>query len=252
MLISYKNIYKNYKETEAVIDFSLDIHEGEIVVLVGSSGSGKTTVLKMMNRLIDPTSGDIFFKGENTKDLQVERLRQQIGYVAQSGGLFPHKTVQQNIETTPKLLAWSKDKREARTKFLLDSVGMDYNVYAKRRPLTLSGGQKQRVAIARAMAANPPVLLMDEPFSALDPIIRHKLQDELLKLHQKTPTTILFVTHDIDEAFRLGDKIAYMEHGRLIQTGTPLEILEQPASKNIQTLLSFLSVESVNKVKGRP
>ena len=252
MLISYKNIYKNYKETEAVIDFSLDIHEGEIVVLVGSSGSGKTTVLKMMNRLIDPTSGDIFFKGENTKDLQVEHLRQQIGYVAQSGGLFPHKTVAQNIETTPKLLAWSKDKREARTKFLLDSVGMDYNVYAKRRPLTLSGGQKQRVAIARAMAANPPVLLMDEPFSALDPIIRHKLQDDLLKLHQKTPTTILFVTHDIDEAFRLGDKIAYMEHGRLIQTGTPLEILEQPASKNIQTLLSFLSVESVNKVKGRP
>jgi osmoprotectant transport system ATP-binding protein len=217
-------------EGEAAVDrLSLTVEAGEICVLVGPSGGGKTTALKLVNRLIELTSGDIRIDGRSIRDQDVTELRRGIGYVIQNVGLFPHMTVEANIGTVPRLYGRSKSWIAARSKELLDLVGLDPS-YATRYPSQLSGGQRQRVGLARALAANPPLMLMDEPFGAIDPIVRARLQDEFLRLQKEVRKTVVFVTHDIDEAIKVGDRIAILrEGGRLAQYDTPEAILRRPA-----------------------
>jgi osmoprotectant transport system ATP-binding protein len=215
----------------AVEDLSLEIPAGTVCVLVGPSGCGKTTSLKMVNRLIEPTSGRILIGDTDVAQQDVIELRRGIGYVIQQVGLFPHQTVGQNVATVPRLLGWDESRRRARAAELLELVGLDPASYADRYPAALSGGERQRVGVARALAADPPVLLMDEPFGAVDPIVRERLQNELLRLQERIAKTILFVTHDIDEAIKMGDLVAVMQlGGHLAQFGTPDEILARPAS----------------------
>ena len=204
---------------------------GAICVLVGPSGCGKTTSLKMVNRLIDPTAGQILLDGVDVMTQDVTALRRRIGYVIQQVGLFPHMTVGRNVAVVPSLVGWSRSRRAARTEELLSLVGLDPADYRNRYPSQLSGGERQRVGVARALAADPPLMLMDEPFAAVDPIVRGRLQDEFLRLQKGLAKTILFVTHDIDEAIKMGDLIAVMEEGgRLAQFGPPDEILARPGS----------------------
>jgi osmoprotectant transport system ATP-binding protein len=204
---------------------------GKICVLVGPSGCGKTTSLKMVNRLIEPTSGRILIGDTDVSKRDVIELRRSIGYVIQQVGLFPHQTVGENVATVPRLLGWEKERQGARAAELLNLVGLDPGRYASRYPSALSGGERQRVGVARALAADPPVLLMDEPFGAVDPIVRERLQNELLRLQEQLAKTILFVTHDIDEAIKMGDLVAVMQvGGHLAQFGPPAEILTNPAS----------------------
>jgi osmoprotectant transport system ATP-binding protein len=221
---------KAYGDGEPAVDrLSLTVPAGEICVLVGPSGGGKTTALKLVNRLIPLTSGDIRIDGTSVNDQDVTALRRAIGYVIQNVGLFPHQTVEANIGTVPRL--YGRDKRWIRTRAeeLLDLVGLDRS-YLTRYPSSLSGGQRQRVGLARALAADPPLMLMDEPFGAIDPIVRTRLQDEFLRLQREVRKTVVFVTHDIDEAIRIGDRIAILrEGGVLAQYDTPQRILEQPA-----------------------
>lgn len=245
--IEYKNVSKKYKSEIAVNNISLKIPEGSFVVLMGSSGSGKTTLLKMVNLLTDISEGQVLVFGEDNTQMGLTALRQQTGYVLQSGALFPHRTVAGNIATVPKILGWDSKKIDDRVRELMKMMNMDYSLYASRYPSQLSGGQQQRVGIARALAASPPILLMDEPFSALDALIRDRLQEELLQIHAQSSPTILFVTHDIDEAFRLGDYVAFLEKGELLQFGTPGEILKDPADKKVEKVLEFLSVEAIQK-----
>jgi osmoprotectant transport system ATP-binding protein len=212
-----------------VEDISLTIDSGAFVALVGSSGSGKSTTLKLINRLVPASAGHISIDGKDIAQADVETLRRSIGYVIQSGGLFPHWTVSDNIATVPWLKGWPEAKRRARTEELLALLRLDPETAAKY-PHQLSGGQQQRVGVARALAADPDILLMDEPFGALDPITRTALQDELAALHRRLGKTILFVTHDIDEALKLADRIAILDAGRLVQVGTPDEIVDRPAS----------------------
>ncbi|ADD40743.1 ABC transporter ATP-binding protein [Stackebrandtia nassauensis] len=213
----------------AVADLSLDIAAGELVALVGPSGCGKSTVLRMINRLIEPTSGSIYVDGEDVTSSDPVELRRRIGYCIQHIGLFPHQTVAANVATVPRLLGWDRDKATERVEELLDLVGLDVGIHGKRYPHQLSGGQRQRVGVARALAADPVVLLMDEPFSAVDPIARGRLQEEFLRLQADVGKTIVFVTHDVDEAIRLGDKIAVLSNeAKLEQYGTPAEILRRP------------------------
>lgn len=247
--IEYQNVSKKYKDSIAVDNISLAVKEGDFVVLVGSSGSGKTTLLKMANLLIEPTEGNVLFFGEDAQKMSSSALRQQIGYVLQAAALFPHCTVEQNIATVPKLLKWSKEDIAQRVRELMEITGLSYDEYAKRYPSELSGGQQQRVSIARALAARPKVLLMDEPFSALDVIVRDKLQQELLNIHQHYHTTIIFVTHDIDESFRLGDKVAILDEGKVIQYDTPSRLLTSPKNEYVKKILSFLSIEAIEKSK---
>ena len=222
---------KRYGSTVAVDNLSLDIGDGEVCVLVGPSGCGKTTTMKMVNRLIEPTSGRIELDGEDVLALDPVKLRRRIGYVIQQVGLFPHQTVAENVATVPKLLGWDKARVRARTTELLDLVGLEPNRFARRYPHELSGGQRQRVGVARALAGDPPVLLMDEPFGAIDPITRHRLQGEFLRLQAEVRKTVVFVTHDIDEAVRVGDRIAILaEGGRLEQYDTPAVVLGRPAT----------------------
>ncbi|HZZ51059.1 MAG TPA: betaine/proline/choline family ABC transporter ATP-binding protein [Pseudonocardia sp.] len=214
----------------AVDELSMEIPEGEIVVFVGPSGCGKTTTMKMVNRLIEPTSGRIYLDGEDVTRVNADKLRRRIGYVIQQIGLFPHQTIAQNIATVPKLLNWDKDRIAARVDELLRTVGMDPEDYRSRYPKELSGGQRQRIGVARAMSADPDVMLMDEPFGAIDPITRDRLQNEFLRLQSEIKKTIIFVTHDIDEAIKMGDRIAILkEHSRIAQFDTPEEILVNPA-----------------------
>jgi osmoprotectant transport system ATP-binding protein len=216
------------REGAAVDHLSLTVPAGEICVLVGPSGGGKTTALKLVNRLIPLTSGDIRIDGKSILELDVTALRREIGYVIQQVGLFPHMTIEANIGTVPKLLGRPRSWIKARSAELLDLVGLDPS-YAKRFPSQLSGGERQRVGLARALAANPPLMLMDEPFGAIDPIVRARLQDEFLRLQQEVRKTVVFVTHDIDEAIKVGDRIAILrEGGRLAQYDTPMQILEHP------------------------
>ena len=213
----------------AVDALSLTIPAGEICVLVGPSGGGKTTAMKMVNRLISITDGDIRIDGTSVRSLDLSELRRGIGYVIQQVGLFPHQTIGDNIGTVPKLLGWPKKQIRARAEELLELVGLEA-ADAKRYPGQLSGGQRQRVGLARALAANPPLMLMDEPFGAIDPINRARLQDEFLRLQEQVRKTVVFVTHDIDEAIKMGDRIAILrEGGRLAQYDTPAEILTHPA-----------------------
>ncbi|HSE77061.1 MAG TPA: ABC transporter ATP-binding protein [Alphaproteobacteria bacterium] len=218
----------------AVDDLSLDVPEGSICVLIGPSGCGKTTTMRMVNRLIEPTEGRIFVAGEDVMAMDPVALRRRIGYVIQQIGLFPHMSVADNVATVPRLLGWPRAKIETRIDELLHLVGLDPSALRARYPRELSGGQRQRVGVARALAADPPVMLMDEPFGAIDPITRTRLQNEFLKILREIRKTIIFVTHDIDEAIKMGDRIAILRDGRLVQYGTPDEILAQPADAFVE------------------
>jgi osmoprotectant transport system ATP-binding protein len=229
--IVFDRATKRYAGTDkaAVEELSLTIPAGEICILVGPSGAGKTTAMKLVNRLIELDSGDIRIDGTSIRDQNVVELRRGIGYVIQQVGLFPHMTVADNIGTVPRLLGWDKKRTRARTAELIELVGLEAD-YGKRFPAQLSGGQRQRVGLARALAVDPPLMLMDEPFGALDPITRDRLQDELLRLHAEVRKTIIFVTHDIDEAIKLGDRIALLrDGGHLAQYDTPDRMLAHPA-----------------------
>ncbi len=221
----------------AVNDVTMDIAPGELVVLLGTSGSGKTTLLKMVNRLEEPTSGTILVNGQNVQSLPAPTLRRHIGYVIQQAGLFPHMRVRDNVAVVPRLLKWNKPLIDARVIELLDLVGLPDHTFGHRYPSQLSGGEQQRVGLARALAAEPPTLLMDEPFGALDAITRRRLQDELRRIHEILAPTILFVTHDVDEAIRLADRIAVMRGGKLLQVGTPLELIQHPADDFVSDLV---------------
>jgi len=227
-----EGVRKEYPDgTVAVEELTLDIPAGEVTVLIGPSGCGKSTVLRMVNRLIEPTAGRILLDGEDVTRANAVTLRRRIGYVIQHVGLFPHQTVRANVGTVPALLGWPRPRIAARTRELLDLVGLDPERFGKRYPHELSGGQRQRVGVARALAADPVVLLMDEPFSAVDPIVRARLQDEFRRLQQTVRKTIVLVTHDIDEAVRLGDNIAVLAQGaRLQQFAPPARLLAEPAN----------------------
>ena len=237
IMIELRELTKRFhgQETPAVDRLTLEIPKGEIVVFVGPSGCGKTTSLKMINRIIEPTSGHIIIDGEDVTSIDPNHLRRHIGYVIQQIGLFPHIRIGDNVATVPQLLGWDKDRIDARVDELLDMVGLEPHIYRNRFPKELSGGQRQRVGVARALAADPPVLLMDEPFGAVDPINRNRLQNEFLRLQGELQKTIAFVTHDIDEAIKMGDRIAILQEGsRVAQFATPEEILTNPANDFVQ------------------
>ena len=217
------------REVVAVDEVSLGVEEGETVCLIGPSGSGKTTLLKMINRLVEPSLGSVTVNGTEIRDTNVIRLRRRIGYVIQSGGLFPHRSVAGNVGLLGRLEGWSRSRVDERVHELLDLVGLPPDDYASRTPRELSGGEQQRVGIARALFLDPPVVLMDEPFGALDPITRSQLHEEFLRLEAKVRKTIVLVTHDLAEAFQLGDRIALLNHGRLIQVGTEDDLRHRPA-----------------------
>jgi osmoprotectant transport system ATP-binding protein len=230
--IVFDHVTKRYGNSTrpAIDDLTITLPAGEICVLIGPSGGGKTTALKMINRLISITEGDITVDGTSVKSLEKTELRRGMGYVIQQIGLFPHMTIEDNIGTVPKLLRWDKERIRARARELLDLVGLDPDEHGKRYPAQLSGGQRQRVGLARAMAADPPLMLMDEPFGAIDPITRERLQDDFLRLHREIRKTVVFVTHDIDEAIKMGDRICILrEGGKLAQYDTPENILARPA-----------------------
>jgi len=236
--VEYDHVTKNYDERAiargagAVNDLSLTVPAGRICVFVGPSGCGKTTSLKMVNRLIEPTSGRILLDGVDAGTRDLTELRRGIGYVIQQVGLFPHQTIEENVATVPRLLGWSPSRRRERVEELLAVIGLEPRTYARRYPAQLSGGERQRVGVARALAADPPIMLMDEPFAAVDPIVRERLQNEFLRLQETLAKTILFVTHDIDEAIKMGDLVAVMQHGGLVsQFAPPAEILAHPASE---------------------
>src|SRR5262245_22731389 len=234
--VEFRHVTKRYdtsaKNTPgAVNDLSLTVPAGKICVLVGPSGCGKTTSLKMVNRLIEPTSGQILVDGQDIAKRDLIELRRSIGYVIQQVGLFPHQTIAENVATLPRLLGWEKRRQKERAHELLALVGLDPGKYRGRYPTQLSGGERQRVGVARALAADPPIMLMDEPFGAVDPIVRERLQNEFLRLQEELAKTILFVTHDIDEAIKMGDLVAVMQLGGVVaQYGPPDEILANPAS----------------------
>ena len=234
------HITKQYpgQSTPAVEDFSMRIEPGELVMFVGPSGCGKTTTMKMINRIIEPSSGSIRINGDDVLSLDGNELRRHIGYVIQQIGLFPHFTIAENIAVVPKLLGWSKARTAARVDELLNTVQLDPGVFADRYPRQLSGGQQQRVGVARALAADPPVMLMDEPFGATDPITREKLQAEFLRLQADIGKTIIFVTHDFEEAIRMGDRIAVLsERSRIEQFDTPARILANPANDYVRSFI---------------
>ncbi len=234
-----RNVTKRYPGTaEAAVDgVDLDISPGEFVVLLGPSGCGKTTLLKMINRIYEPSDGTISIDGVDVLSLKASDLRRQIGYVIQQTGLFPHMKIAANVAVVPKLLNWDKARIQERVRELLDLVGLPPDDYANRYPAQLSGGEQQRVGLARALAASPPTMLMDEPFGALDAITRSRLQDELRRIHRRISQTVLFVTHDIEEAVRLADRIVVMRSGQIVQVGTPLEIVSEPADQFVSDLV---------------
>ncbi|MDT0381796.1 betaine/proline/choline family ABC transporter ATP-binding protein [Streptomyces sp. DSM 42041] len=230
-MIRFESVGKRYPDgTVAVDDLTFEVAEGEMVTLVGPSGCGKTTTMKMVNRLIEPTSGRILVDGEDIARVDPVELRRRIGYVIQQVGLFPHRSVLDNTATVPHLLGVKKAQARKRAAELLDLVGLDPSVFGDRYPDQLSGGQRQRVGVARALAADPPVLLMDEPFGAVDPVVREHLQNEFLKLQAQVRKTVLFVTHDIEEAVRLGDRMAVYGEGRIEQLDPPAKVLGAPAT----------------------
>ncbi len=259
--IELEKVIKRYRgqEKPAVKELSIAIAAGETVAIVGPSGCGKTTTLKMINRLIEPSSGRVLIGGTDVTKADADGLRQGIGYVVQAGGLFPHWTVEKNIGAVPGLLGWDKARTRARVTELLELVGLDPDVFRGRFPKEMSGGQQQRVGVARALAADPPVLLMDEPFGAVDPITRVRLQDQLLAIQEELHKTIVIVTHDVDEAIKLGDRVLILsEGGQIEQFGTPEEILTAPANAFVEEFvgsgatLKHLSLSSVGEIPSAP
>ncbi|MFJ7916981.1 MULTISPECIES: ABC transporter ATP-binding protein [unclassified Lysinibacillus] len=230
-MIAFENVTKKYVNDQvAVKAINLEINKGEFFVLIGPSGCGKTTLLKMINRLIHLTEGTIRINGKRISDYNIHELRWNIGYVLQQIALFPHMTIEENIAVVPELKKWGKLQIQQRVGDLLDMVGLERDKYSQRKPIELSGGEQQRVGVVRALAADPEIILMDEPFSALDPISRTKLQDDLLELQQTIQKTIVFVSHDMQEALKLGDRICVMKDGEIVQIGTPREIIDNPVN----------------------
>lgn len=236
-MIEFVNVSKEFKDKKVLHDISFTINDNELVAIIGASGCGKTTTLKMINRLIVPTKGKILIDGKNIEEIDKTELRRSIGYVIQQMGLFPHMTVKENIELIQKLEKKDPKKIEANTNRLMEIMDLDGDLYLNKYPSDLSGGQQQRVGVARALANNPKVILMDEPFSALDPITRSNLQDELVELHKKMNTTIVFVTHDMDEAIKIADRIIIMKDGDIVQYDTPEEILKHPKNEFVQEFI---------------
>ena len=236
-MIELRSLTKRYGETVVVDRLSLTVNRGELLVLLGGSGSGKTTTLKMINRLIEPAEGSVFVDGTDVVTLVPHDLRRRIGYVFQQIGLFPHLTVASNVGITPSLLDWDRPRTAARVDELLELVGLEPGAVRERFPHELSGGQQQRVGVARALAANPSILLLDEPFGALDPLTRQRLQESLVQIRRALELTVVFVTHDMVEALLLGDRIAVLDEGRLVQLGTPRELLTAPASPYVRDLM---------------
>jgi len=254
-MISIEELTRQYGATTVVDRVSMHIGRNSITAIVGPSGSGKSTLLRMINRLVEPTSGRVLLDGTDTRSEPAHLLRRRIGYAIQGYGLFPHRTVAENIATVPRLLGWEEARTRARVRELLEVFQLDPGAYANAFPHQLSGGQQQRVGVARALAAEPAVLLMDEPFGALDPIIRAKAQEDLLDIHRRFGTTIVLVTHDMDEAFRLGERVAVMSSGRLLQYDRPAVLLRRPADPLVSRLtglsdraLKLLSLATAGEV----
>ena len=238
-VIELRNVRKAFTPERPVLDgLSFEVREGETLALVGPSGCGKTTALKVVNRLLDHDSGDVLAFGRDVRGENPIALRRRLGYVIQEGGLFPHWTVRENVEAVPRLLGWKREDARKRSDELLELVNLPAAEFADRRPRELSGGQRQRVGVARALAADPPALLMDEPFGALDPIARRAMQREFLEWKRRLKKAVLLVTHDLREAFRLGDRVAILERGRARQIGTPREILDAPADDFVREFIS--------------
>ncbi len=236
-MIEFVNVSKEFKDKKVLRDISFTINDKELVAIIGASGCGKTTTLKMINRLITPTTGTILIDGKNIEKVNKTELRRSIGYVIQQMGLFPHMTVKENIELVQILEKKDKDEIEKNTKRLMDIMELDEDEYLDKYPTNLSGGQQQRVGVARALANDPKVILMDEPFSALDPMTRTNLQDELINLHKKMDATIVFVTHDMDEAIKIADRIMIMKDGEIVQYDTPEEILKHPKNEFVENFI---------------
>lgn len=244
LAVKFKNVEKKFG-TETIIEkLSFEVEAGEFITILGSSGSGKTTTLKMINRLIEPDRGTIEINGKNIEETDLIELRRNIGYVVQQIGLFPHLTIEKNIATVPELLGWDKEKIQSRVKELMNLVKLPYDQYGKRYPKQLSGGQQQRVGVARALAANPQIMLLDEPFGAVDAITRKELQKQIKLIHQElTGKTFLFVTHDINEAFYLGNKVMIMDNGKISQYDTPKNIVKNPKTDFVKDLLDTIYEE---------
>ena len=241
-MIEYRNVKKYYGDKEIIRDVSFTVSKGEFVVIIGPSGCGKTTTVKMLNRLIDASEGEILIDGVNNKDIDLIKLRTSIGYVIQQIGLFPNMTVEENISVVPKIMKWDKEKTLNRVKELLDMVNMPYNEYGKKYPKQLSGGQQQRIGVLRALAVNPPIIIMDEPFGALDPITREILQSEVKKIQKELNITVLFITHDMHEAMKLADRIIFMSGGEILQQAPPKDMFLHPANEEISRFMSLQEV----------
>lgn len=238
LALEARHISKQFPDgTYALQDIEWEVEEGETMALIGESGSGKTTLLRLLNRLTEPTAGTIFIQGNPASSQDPIQLRRRLGYVPQDGGLFPHWTIKQNVCLVPQLLGWTPDKQLDQVNRLLPLVNLDSGLIAERYPIELSGGQRQRVAVARALAADPPIVLLDEPFGALDPLTRHELQDQFLSLKGRLQKTMVLITHDLSEAFRLGDRITILKEGRIHQIGIPNELLYSPATPYVQSLV---------------
>lgn len=246
-MIEFKLIKKSYKDRIVIKNLNFKVDEGEFFVLVGSSGSGKTTTLKMINKLIEPTSGEIYIFGQEINEYNLQDLRGDIGYVLQQIALFPNLTVAENIELIPELKKWPKSKRKARAIELLEKVNLAPKVYMDKFPHQLSGGEQQRIGILRALATSPKIILMDEPFSALDPISRQQLQDLMKSIHEELNCTIVFVTHDMDEAIKLGDRICIMKEGNIMQLDTPMNIQANPANDFVSQFFSKKEITNFEK-----
>jgi len=241
-MITFEHVTKTFDGVKAIDDLSLTIDQGEFAVVIGASGSGKSSALKMINRLLEHDSGRILFAGREIRSFRPEDLRRRMGYAIQSIGLFPHWTVEQNIATVPDLLRWPRSRTRDRVTELLETLKLPPDVYRDRYPHQLSGGQQQRVGVARALAGDPDMLLMDEPFGALDPVTRAALQQEIARIHDASGKTIVLVTHDIDEALRLADRIVVLDRGHVVQVGTPREILSSPANDYVADFIGRADV----------